>query len=121
VKLALDEQESGPFKAALDEHDHRVASELAVTEVTRACARAEGDRGRARARAALLRFLLRPVDRATLQAAFRVEPTVLRTLDAIHVATALSLQSDDVVFYAYDRRTIEAAEANGLRVASPGA
>ena len=121
VKLVLDERESGALRRALATEGAKVASEIVVTEVPRACARVAGDDGLARARAALLAFALRPVDRATLERASILEPAVLRSLDAIHVATALTLEAPDVVFYAYDRRTIEAAESNGLTVASPGA
>jgi predicted nucleic acid-binding protein len=119
VKLAIDEDESAALRAALSRAEHRVTSELALVEVPRGVARREGDAGQARARAALLRFHLRPVDRSVLEAAARLQPGALRSLDAIHVATALTLETPDVVFYAYDRRSIEAAEANGLGVASP--
>lgn len=42
----------------------------------------------------------------------------LRTLGAIHLATALHIDADELV--AYDRRLLEAAVGQGLRVASPG-
>ena len=43
----------------------------------------------------------------------------LRTLDAIHLATALRVAAQR--FLTYDRRLAEAASAAGLRVLSPGA
>jgi predicted nucleic acid-binding protein len=46
-----------------------------------------------------------------------VAPTVLRTLDAIHLAAAILLEVDVVV--TYDRRLAEACRHNGLAVVSP--
>ena len=62
---------------------------------------------------------LLPVDRAVLAAAALLCPTTLRTLDAIHVATAISLSADVGVVLAYDERLLDAAAANGLAVRSP--
>jgi predicted nucleic acid-binding protein len=55
-----------------------------------------------------------------LAAAAELEPTALRTLDAIHLATALSLGGAFDAFVAYDERLLEAAHAYGLGTASPG-
>ncbi|MFI7015108.1 type II toxin-antitoxin system VapC family toxin [Streptomyces sp. NPDC050164] len=44
----------------------------------------------------------------------------LRTLDAIHVASALSLRDDVTAVVTYDRRMLEAAHAEGLPVYAPG-
>lgn len=120
VKLVISEPEGSALRAALHEHDLLATSELAVTEIGRAARREDGDAGLARARAALLPFAPIAIDRPVLDRAATLDPTALRSLDAIHVATALALEVPDLVFYAYDRRTIEAAEANGLTVASPG-
>jgi hypothetical protein len=43
----------------------------------------------------------------------------VRTLDAVHLASALRVEADELV--AYDRRLLAAAAANGLEVTSPGA
>jgi uncharacterized protein len=61
---------------------------------------------------------LRPVDATVLTAAARVDPELLRTLDAIHLATALSLEDLDM-FISYDAHLNEAAAAAGLNVESP--
>ena len=45
-------------------------------------------------------------------------PPRLRMLDAIHLATALYVDADEVV--AYDRRLLDAAEEQGLSTAAPG-
>jgi uncharacterized protein len=119
VKLALPEPESSDLRRSFAELDRLVTSELVVTEVTRAALR-DSEAAGARARAALLNLEMIPVDRPVLERAAMLEPRSLRSLDAIHVATALALESADVVFYSYDHRTIEGAQANGLTVTSPG-
>lgn len=57
---------------------------------------------------------------AILDRAGRLSPASLRSLDAIHTATALSLGSDLHALVAYDDRMIQAARAIGLPVLSPG-
>lgn len=44
----------------------------------------------------------------------------LRTLDAIHVASALSLRDDLTAVVTYDRRMLETARAEGLPAYAPG-
>ncbi len=53
--------------------------------------------------------------------AARVPPPRLRTLDAIHLATALDLGDSLDAILTYDKLLAEAARAAGLLVASPGA
>ena len=48
-----------------------------------------------------------------------LQPVVLRTLDAIHVASALALGSELDAFVTYDDRMAEAARAIGLPVVRP--
>lgn len=48
----------------------------------------------------------------------RVAPNTLRTLDAIHLATAILLDVDVVV--TYDQRLAAACEHHGLATAAPG-
>ncbi len=121
AKLVLDEIESRDLRDALQSHDGpRLTSELTVLELGRAARRGLGDTGIARARATILAFELLSIDRAVIDRASRIDPRSLRSLDAIHVASALALELPDVVFYSYDQRTIDAARANGLVTASPG-
>jgi predicted nucleic acid-binding protein len=119
VKLAIAEPETRALRDALVAQERTVASDLGAVEMTRAAWRRAGEPGAARARAALLKIFLLPIDRAIVDTASRLEPVTLRSLDAIHVATALSLQADGIVFYSYDGRTLEAARAVGLPTASP--
>jgi predicted nucleic acid-binding protein len=59
-----------------------------------------------------------PLDQAVLRRASEPFPTPLKTLDAIHLATALLLDSDDeeIVFLTHDRQLGVAARACGLTV-----
>lgn len=50
-----------------------------------------------------------------------VPPPRLRTLDAIHLATALDLGETVDVLLSYDKLLVEASRAAGLNVAAPGA
>ena len=71
------------------------------------------------ARSFLLRFDLIPLSLDLLHAAADIGPAGLRSLDAIHLASALSLGSDLTAFVAYDRRLQAAAQAEGLPVVVP--
>ncbi len=60
------------------------------------------------------------VDMEIPERAAGLEPPELRTLDAIHPASALSLGSDLLAFVTYDDRQLAAARKAGLPVTSPG-
>ena len=54
-----------------------------------------------------------------IEAAMSVEPSTLRTLDALHLATALALRPDLAGIVVYDRTLADAARAAGLTVFAP--
>ena len=54
-----------------------------------------------------------------VEAASRLPDPMLRTLDAIHVATALLIREDLDVLVSYDQRMLAAASAHGLPTAAP--
>ena len=54
-----------------------------------------------------------------LDAAALLDPVSIRSLDAIHLATARSLGADVGVVVTYDDRMADAARGLGLEVASP--
>jgi len=56
---------------------------------------------------------------AILDAAAELSPTTLRTLDAIHLATVLSLDEKAVDVITYDRRLADAATSHGLSAVAP--
>jgi predicted nucleic acid-binding protein len=62
---------------------------------------------------------LLPVDRAIVEKAASLGPSELRSLDAIHLASALSVKADLTALVAYDSRLCSAATDSGIEVASP--
>ena len=118
VKLIIREAESEAPERWLRPHDMLVSSALLRTEVFRAVRRG-APRRLADARAALAAFTLRAVDEEIPEAAGDTAPRSIRSLDAIHLATALLLAPDLDAIVTYDRQMIDGARALGLPVASP--
>lgn len=98
----------------------RVASVVMRTEAVRV-ARRIGPEALSVVRAGLRRVDLLAMDDRALDAAADLEPPSVRTLDAIHIATAMALGDDLETIVTYDLRMADAARALGLPVASPGA
>lgn len=96
-----------------------VTSELGRVEVLRA-ARRIGDLVLAEARAVVGDLDLIPLDRAVQDVACDIGDPILRTLDALHLASALLLGDALTAFVAYDHRLAGGAQAAGLVVAAPG-
>lgn len=71
------------------------------------------------ARAVLDSVTLVEVGPNVFEEAGRLDPSVLRSLDAIHLASALDLGDDLEGLVTYDDRLAEAAEANGVAAVSP--
>ena len=118
VKLIIREAESAALERWLRPHDMLASSALLRTEVFRAVRRG-APRRLADARTALTAFTLRVVDDEILEAAGDIAPSSIRSLDAIHLATALRLAPELDAIVTYDRRMIEGARQLGLHVASP--
>ena len=120
LKLVVSEPESKALFQLLHHWPIRVSSELARTEVLRALRRAgvkapEFRRGQK----ALERIGLMPVESRTLSDAALLKPVLMRSLDAIHLATALSLGGDLAGIVTYDDRLSKAASESRVRVLSP--
>lgn len=77
------------------------------------------DRMIAEAETVLESMELIAIDASVVGDAARLGPASLRSLDAIHLATALGIPGLDALV-TYDDELGRAAEANGLRVLSPG-
>jgi uncharacterized protein len=118
VKLAVDELESAALRRYLRRRRPLVSSALARTEVIRALL-LEGAEGIARGRAVLERIELVRINDRVLNTAGGLLPPDLRSLDAIHLATASQLGADLDQIVAYDDRMLEAAQRLGLKTASP--
>jgi uncharacterized protein len=59
------------------------------------------------------------VDHAILTRAGAIEQPMVRTLDAIHLVSALELDAPELEFVTYDRALARAAGHLGLRVSAP--
>lgn len=119
VKLVVIEPETAALHTWLTEADREpVASNLARTELLRAVRRAAPDRG-LQAHAVLHSITLTDLTTSLFEEAGRLDPTTLRSLDAIHLAAALDLGDDLESMVTYDDRLAEAAHANGIAVTAP--
>jgi uncharacterized protein len=120
LKLLFEERESAALEQWLAERagTPAVSSELARAEVLRASRRLNAEALPA-ARALLAQLDLIPLTSTVIDAAADVGEPLLRTLDAIHLASALSIRAELSAFVAYDHRLATAAAAAGLRPARP--
>jgi uncharacterized protein len=119
VKLVVPEPETAALADAIRaDWPHVVASEILAIECHRAALRVGGDASRlATERLAAVALLdLTPEIRRRSQ---EVGPPGLRTLDAIHLATALSVAEQIGAVLTYDDRLADAAVAAGLEVVAP--
>jgi len=98
--------------------DGYLSSALLGVEAIRACARYGADYG-AEARSFLMDLALLPLDDAVLARATDLGPPALRSFDALHLSTALSVRDEIGAFITYDQRLAGAAEAEGLPVSRP--
>ncbi len=118
VKLCWPEPETPVLQSYLSQWPLLVSAALVWTESLRAAQR----QGPARLADVERRLAVMPVlevDRALFrQAGLLTQPTV-RSLDAIHLAAALSLGQDLGVVITYDERMVAAASVLGLHVATP--
>jgi predicted nucleic acid-binding protein len=118
VKLVKDEPESAALDAALEAWPRKSSSALLEVEGPRA-ARRTNPLAYDAARALLDGMELLEIDADIRRAAADLSDPGVRTLDAIHLATALSLGGRCGAFFAYDDRLIAAARAHGLTVTVP--
>jgi predicted nucleic acid-binding protein len=120
VKLVHSEPESQALRDWLDERAETtwVSSVLVEIESFRALAR--------HAPQAVVRLhpVLDQIDLIDFSPRMRIlaqtaQPVTVRSLDAIHLGTALAIRPDLTSFVTYDKRLLDAAAASGLRVDSP--
>ena len=128
IKRSVQEPESDAVEAAFGRYVAEdaviISSSLAWVEVSRAL-RTRLDSGsygedeiHDAVEGALAGVAERLITGEVIGLARRVAPPLLRTLDAIHLATAIMLDVDEVVVY--DDRLIDACRSNGLTTAMPG-
>jgi len=120
VKLVSVEAETPALHEWVAEHQPElVASDLLRTELRRAVGRS-GTAVPIDVEMGLDAVDLLPTTAAVFDAAAELDPTDLRTLDAIHLATALGIIDDCDGIITYDDRLAHAARHHGLTVISPG-
>lgn len=119
MKLVIEEPQSAALERHLASGQLVATSRIALVEVTRATAianpRAEVRRETDRL---LASCMLVDVTNALLRTAAELASPRVRTLDAIHLASAVRIEADELL--AYDRRLAAAGVEQGLEVASPG-
>ena len=115
----LREPEEGALRAEMARWDGYVSSALLAVEAIRASSRHRNEYA-GDAREWLLGLALLPLEDALLEEATALQPPALRSLDAIHLATALSIRDDLGAFFTYDEQLGEAVDRYGLPVARPG-
>ena len=119
VKLVVEEEETAALRAFVASTvARRTSSALLRSESLRAV-RHLGPDALATVREGLRRVDLIAIDDRILDVAGTLEPQVLRTLDAIHIATALAVGDDLEAIVTYDGRMIDAARRMGLATAAP--
>lgn len=118
VKLVVVEPESAALRRYLRRRRPLISSALARAEVERALLPL-GEEAVRRGQMVLARLELIRISDRVLAAAGSLLPAELRTLDAIHVATAQQLASDLARVITYDERMRTAAQTAGCSVAAP--
>jgi predicted nucleic acid-binding protein len=119
VKLVVVEAESGALRDWIVRGAVELASsDLARTELVRAVRRCAPE-ALGQARDVLSRLLLVRAPSQLFDDAGRLDPVELRSLDAVHVATALALADDLEGVVTYDDRMADAVRALGLPVIAP--
>jgi uncharacterized protein len=118
VKLAVREAESVALRGYLRRRRPLISSSLARTEVLRALMPA-GENAVGAGRKVLTRVDLVRINNRVLEEAATLRPAEIRSLDAIHLATAGQLGEDLGALITYDERMAEAAKQLGHRVVTP--
>ena len=121
LKLVVAERESAALAVWLVEQaDVPVASsELAKVEVLRACRRVAPN-AMDLARDLLSGLDLVPLNSSVIDVAAELKGDALRSLDALHLASALAVRTALTAFVAYDLRLQAGAAAAGLPTIAPG-
>jgi uncharacterized protein len=118
LKLVKPEPETAAFEAFVDGRADFVASALLAVEARRGALR-RAPRSLPRVDLLLRDVELVAMSPAIVESASRLPDPLLRSLDAIHLATAILLRSDLELFVTYDSRLADAAAAYGIPTAGP--
>jgi uncharacterized protein len=119
VKLFKAELETEAFRMALADWPVQVASELIRVEAICTARRLGDEDTLRRADAALARITLVPLSPEIIELATDAYAPTLRAMDAIHLATALTMREDLGALFVYDSDLHAAAQARGLNPVAP--
>jgi predicted nucleic acid-binding protein len=119
IKLVRSEPESPALRDELRGADTELISSILLSVEGRRAARRYGKLASIRANAALTTVTLLALDEPIIEIAADLEPPELRSLDALHLATILSVGEDVERVYCYDSRLTSAARTLGIEVAEP--
>lgn len=119
VKLVVAESESAALTAWIARSTPTlVTSDLTRTELIRAVRRSAPHLA-IDARGIIDSVTVLTIRAATFESAARLDPVLLRSLDALHLASALELGDDLTAIVTYDDRLADAALAQGIRAIAP--
>ncbi len=121
AKLVLNEPESAELHRFVEESPGQaVSSVISDVEMVRAVLRRDPSLLDLTLEVLSQLVLLPTMDSIRLRAAY-LTPVSLGSLDALHLATALEIQTDLRIVVSYDNKLLKAAEIAGFKVVSPGA
>lgn len=119
VKLVIAEEGTNSLLRWLESHENQVfSSDLLRTELLRVTRRTAPDL-MVRARAILDALVILTLSTDVCERAAILEPRLLRSLDAIHLAAAIEMRDDLRGLVTYDRRLAAGAESLGIEVLTP--
>ena len=119
VKLVIAERGSTALRRWLASRDEQmISSDLLRTELLRATRSGAPER-MVQARAVLDALILVTLSTTVCDRAAMLEPDLLRSLDALHLAAALEIGDELEAIVTYDQRLAESAEALGISVVAP--
>jgi predicted nucleic acid-binding protein len=119
VKLIVAEPESGALRRYLGERPRIISSRIAEVELRCAVARQDEIDAGDRVSSLIATVELLELDAEVARRAGELTPATLRSLDAIHLASALVIAPEVDAVVAYDTRLAAAARAAGLAVVAP--
>ena len=125
LKLLVREAESAAIERELLKWSELATSVVAEVELPRAVARAREKRpdavidGSVVLQGVLASAAIIPLDAEIVAVARSVQPVHVGALDAIHIASALSLDTQLAAVATYDKRMQGALDREGIRVIAP--
>jgi uncharacterized protein len=117
-RVVLGEPDAASIRARLAQFDPWFASELLVVELRR-LGRREGIPAQADRTLAAVNLV--PLSRALLERASRIDPVEVRSLDAIHLCTAIDLHNAGAIgaVLSYDHQLQQGCQHHGIAVEAP--